>query len=373
MLLLDSTNLSVYEIDNDVVVAHDTPPPCVPFYRFEVTARSRFCSLLFATQLPAFRVGVETLVFVQLTEGRGWAWASRIRVAHRGQWPIDDKEIGEEFIFLWPVPMAIHAYLNFKERARRAVGISASSAAFVSAISQHPPSMEFVTQQSIGQAIGAARELRAKDLTVAQRLFVASLAPHTTSFAARAPEDLWTEKMHAEDQRSLNRFLGRAGTVPADDAHSSKSTPARRRRRRGCTALFELPDDVVGRIACVHVSQCMGHTRDMQAAAAQLRLISQQFRRATDAALQQLLRTVTSATSSLLGDHPREPSAVQAVVNAAGLTLRHALLLKGEWADYVRARWEVEQQYKYFGDNAHPVPAHSARERQRLLWDVHLS
>lgn len=372
MLLLDSTNLSVHEIDSDVVVMNDTPPPCVPFYRFEVTARSRFCSILFATQLPAFRVGVETLVFVKLTEGRGWAWASRIRVAHRGQWPINDKEIGEEFIFLWPVPMAIHAYLNFKERARRAVGISASSAAFVSAISNHPPSMEFVTQQSIGQAIGTTRELRAKDLTVAQRLFVASLAPHTTSFAARAPEDLWTEELHADDQRHLNRFLGRAGTVPADGAHSSKSTPAhhRRRRRRGCTDLFELPDDVVGRIACVHVSQCMAHARDMQAAAAQLRLISQQFRRATDAALQQLLRTVTSAASSLLGDQPREPSAVQAVVNAAGLTLRHALLLKGDWAEYVRARWDVEQ---HDDRNAHPVPAHSARERQRLLWDVHPS
>jgi hypothetical protein len=108
----------------------------------------------------------------------------------------------------------------------------------------------------------------------------------------------------------------------------------------------------------------------MRLAVARLRLVSQQFRRATDAALQQLVRTVTATARSLLGDRPREPRDVQAVVQAAGLTLRHALALKvgGGWHSYALARLLVDRCSG--GVVPKPVRALSPCARHRLLWDV---
>ena len=114
----------------------------------------------------------------------------------------------------------------------------------------------------------------------------------------------------------------------------------------------------------------MADLDEMRLAVARLRLVSQQFRRATDAALHQLVRTVTVAARSLLGDRPREPRDVQAVVQAAGLTLRHALALKDDdgWHSYALARLLVD---RCFGEPASKaVRALTPRARHRLLWDV---
>lgn len=376
MLLLDSTTLSIHEVDAEVVRTPSSPPR-ISFEHFEVTARSAFCSAFFATGSSDNRLEPEALAFVRLSSGRGWAWASRIRVAHRDQLPIADLTIGEEFLFLWPVPMAINAHLSIKERLRQSGGVPEPWALIARAIEAHPPSMGFVPHQRAGDAISGARALRAKDLTVAQRLFVASLAPHTTAFSARAPTDRWSEALGDEDRRHLHHFLIAAGADADAGAGADAATPcpaarahARRRRRAGARAAFDASDDVVGRVACVHLSQSMGDLDEMRLAVARLRLVSQQFRRATDDALQQLVRTVTGAARSLLGDCPREPRDVQAVVQAAGLTLRHALALKdgGGWHTYVLARLLVDQCSG--GVVPKPVRALPPRARHRLLWDV---
>ena len=366
MLLLDSTNLSVYEVADESLCHWADPPPSITFERFETTARSHFCSIFLAAQYPAFRVGAETLVFVRLAHGRGWAWASRIRVAVYDELPIAEALIGEEFLFLWPVPMAINAHLNFKEKARRSNGGNPHLAAFVSAIEAHPPSRAFVPQQLKGHAIETVREVRAKDLTVSQRLFVASLTPHTTAFAARSPCDKWTDSLHIEDELHLHRFLrADQGADGAPTAGPALRTRARRRRRRRA---FDLPDDVVERVAAIHLSRSMERTAEMRLAVAQLRSVSPQYCRATDAALRHMLGTITAAAHSLLGPSPREPGEVQAIVSAAGLTLRHALAPGStHWRGYVRARQELEER-----DNRAPrmAPCLPAHKRWELLWDA---
>jgi len=370
MLLLDSTTLAIREVDAQVVSA-PASPPCISFEHFETTARSAFCSAFLATRSSDNRIGTEALAFVRLSGGRGWAWASRIRVAHRDQLPIADLIIGEEFLFLWPVPMAINAYLSFREKLRQSGGVPAHWAPLARAIDAHPPSMGFVSHQRDGDAIDGTRVLRAKDLTVAQRLFVASLAPHTTAFSARAPTDRWSETLSDEDRRHLHHFLLTAG-AGADDAEGAAAPcPAPRTGRRArARAVFDASDDVVGRIACVCLSQSMADLDEMRLAVARLRLVSRQFRRATDAALHQLVRTVTATARSLLGDRPREPRDVQAVVQAAGLTLRHALALKddGGWPSYALARLLVDRCSGGVVPKA--VRALSPRARHRLLWDV---
>jgi hypothetical protein len=372
MLLLDSTTLSIHEVDAQVVSA-PASPPCISFEHFEATARSAFCSAFLATRSSDNRIGTEALAFVRLSDGRGWAWASRIRVAHRDQLPIADLTIGEEFLFLWPVPMAINAYLSFREKLRQSGGVPEHWAPLARAIEAHPPSMGFVSHQSTGDAVDGTRALRAKDLTVAQRLFVASLAPHATAFSVRSPTDRWAETLSDEDRRHLHHFLLTAGAGGGDaDADAAAPCPAARAhaRQTGARAAFDASDDVVGRIACVCLSQSMVDLAEMRLAVARLRLVSQQFRRATDAALQQLVRTVTATARSLLGDRPREPRDVQAVVQAAGLTLRHALALKvgGGWHTYALARLLVDRCSG--GVVPKPVRALSPRVRHRLLWDV---
>jgi hypothetical protein len=368
MLLLDSTNLSVYEVADESLCHWANSPPSISFERFETTARSHFCSIFLAAQFPTFRVGAETLVFVRLAHGRGWAWASRVRVAVRNELPIPESLIGEEFLFLWPVPMAINAHLNFKEKARLSNGNNAYLTAFVSAIEAHPPSMAFVPQHLKGHAIETVREVRAKDLTVPQRLFVASLTPHTTAFASRSPCDKWTDSLHTEDERDLHRFLRAdpsGGDVDALSAGPALRTRARRQHRR---RTLDLPDDAVERIVAICVSRSMQRTEEMQLAVSRLRLVNAQFCRATDSALRHMLGAVTIAAQSLLGPSPREPGDVQAVVSAAGLTLRHAIALQpARWRVYIRARQEIEKRDDRVPGVAQCLPACT---RWQLLWDA---
>lgn len=388
MLLLDSTNLSVYEVADDTLKHWARLPPSMAFERFEATARSHVYGLFLAAHMPNFRVGAETLVFVRLAQDRGWAWASRIRIAHHRQLPIADLHIGEEFLFLWPVPMAINAYINFKEAARRSIALTtfgeeeATLMTFVDAVKAHPPSIAFLPQQFRDHDMETVREVRAKDLTVPQRLFVASLAPHSTAFATRSPTDKWSDTMRAQDQKQLDRFLKRHNATdafqkPGDSdivpVVRARARPfrsqhnAQRRRRR--SSVFDLPDDLVERIVCIHLAQSMDRAEEAQMAAAHARYVNRQFRRTTNAAIAHMLRTVTEAAHSLLGPLPREPAEVQRILFAAGLTLRHALTMPPvRWRSYVRRRFLLE---KHDSEREPPVYACAgARQRCALLWGI---
>jgi AraC-like DNA-binding protein len=387
MLLLDSTNLSVYEVAEETLSHWTHLPPPITFARFEATARSHVYGLFLAAHIPSFRVGAETLVFVRLAHERGWAWASRIRVAHHDQLPIKDVLIGEEFLFLWPVPMAINAYINFKEAARRSLALSEGAQEtalvdFVSAVKAHPPTTAFLPQRFREHAVETVREVRAKDLTVPQRLFVASLMPHSTAFALRSPADKWAEKLHAQDQDQLDRFLQKHTAAPEIASSTGPTLRARarpqrqpqqhhhhhsqRRHRQRC--VFDLPDDLVERILSIHLARSMADVEAMQNAVASARLVCRQFQRTTNASITRMIVAVTGAARSLLGVCPREPAEVQTIVHAAGLTLRHALTLQPpKWRSYVRRRRVLE---RYDRRVPHARVDVVARDRCALLWGI---
>ena len=71
---------------------------------------------------------------------------------------------------------------------------------FFNAVKAHPPATAFLPQRFWEHAVETVREVRAKDLTVPQRLFVASLTPHSTALPLRSPEDKWSDKLRAQDQ-----------------------------------------------------------------------------------------------------------------------------------------------------------------------------
>ncbi len=383
MLLLDSTNLSVYEVADETLSHWAQLPPPITFARFEATARSHVYGLFLAAHMPSFRVGAETLVFVRLAHERGWAWASRIRVAHHDQLPIKDVLIGEEFLFLWPVPMAINAYINFKEAARRSLALAtlgeetALMMNFVDAVRAHPPATAFLPQRFREHAVETVREVRAKDLTVPQRLFVASLMPHSTAFALRSPADKWAERLHTQDQMQLDRFLQKHKVAPAIAPGTGPTLRVRmqrqpqqhhgqRRRRQRC--VFDLPDDLVERILSIHLAGSMADVEEMQSAVASARLVCRQFHRTTNASVTRMIVAVTGAARSLLGVCPREPAEVQTIVHAAGLTLRHALTLQPpKWRSYVRRRRVLE---RYDRRVPHASVGVVARDRCALLWGI---
>ena len=93
MLLLDLTDLSVYEVEKDTVHTLSSPP-CMRFDQFESISRSSFCGVFLAAKFPECRVGTETLTFIRLPNGGGWAWASRIRVMLAGELPIEAHTFG---------------------------------------------------------------------------------------------------------------------------------------------------------------------------------------------------------------------------------------------------------------------------------------
>lgn len=372
MLLINSTDLSVYEVAETAVSHRARLPPAISFERFESTARTHFYGLFLAAHLPSFRVGAETLVFVQLPRGRGWAWASRICVALRNELPIANMHFGDEFLVLWPVPMAINAYINYKDRARRfsAEQDEAAQTEFAAAIKAHPPSTAFVPQQFWEDSTETMRKLHVNDMTVSQRLFVASLTPHRTPFSPRLPNDKWAEALSAQDQRQLRGFLREhdpeeESREPAAAQAQKPHVAVARTQRRGCS--LDLPDDLVERILSIHMAQNMECVAEMHEAVARARLVCQQFRRTANAAIRCMLSTVATAAHSLLGNCPREPVEVQCVVRAAGLTLRHALSLHpGRWHSYARRRLVVEKR-----DGARTEAMHMcSRQRCALLWGI---
>lgn len=370
MLLVDPTDLSVHEIAPETVTTCAGLAWPMPFEKFETTARSSFCSIFLAAKFPECRVGTETLSFVQLTNGRGWVWASRIRVLLAGELPIEAQTMGEEFLFLWPVPMAINAFLNFKERARVRESNGEAQLAFFELVKAHPPSMAFVPNKGLthGYDIAVTRRLQSKELTVAQRLFVASLSPHNTPFAARAPCDKWCDSLFFQDKCHLDSFL-HCGARPGRTRRPSTGPCARPRHAPRCRArALELPDDIVGRIVCLHVAAHMASVDGMCEAVTQLRGVSKQFCAATDAAMERMLRGVVATAHSLLGDDPCEPGHAQSVASSAGVTLRYALSLPREpnWVAYVVARRHLELRAKRVPQ---PVFLPPAPLRCALLWD----
>ena len=384
MLLLDSVNLVTYEVEEEKMKCWRGKSVPIPFEWFESTARSHQCSGFLASQYPSRGVRGETLVFLRMVDGKGWAWASSISVLHQKQFPIEETLIGNEFLFIWPVAMAFNAYLNLREHASRDNTPTTQFSEFMRAIEDHPPTLGFVPGSGTTR-IDTVRQIPVEEMTVAQRLFVASLAPQIATFSTRTKCDTWSENLMSEDKHYFDRFVprGRGVAPPPRVCDSQKypcvgggvrtnaGPPASHTRRKNCRkAPFDLPDDAVERFVCMCIGERMESMSDMQDAASNMRLVNRQFRRAVDATLQHLVHTVGCAARSLLGDRPREPKYVQEIVHAAGLTLRFALTLDTSWLSYIRGRRQVEMRASTVPG---PVLVHSAHAKQQLLWNVHLS
>ena len=374
MLLLDLTNLTVYEVEENTVHTLSSPP-CMRFDQFESISRSAFCGVFLAAKFPECRVGTDTLSFIRLPNG-GWAWASRIRVMLAGELPIDAATFGEEFLFLWPVPMAINAYINFKEKARQRELNGDPQLPFFEMVKAHPPSMAFVFNRGMAHGYGIAivREVPVRDMTVAQRLFVSSLTPQQTPFLARTPSDKWCDSLFFRDKCHLDSFLlcgarpGRTcGPGVASDGPTLDSVIGQLFLRLRRPAV-ELPDDLLGRIVCTSLAEHMGPVDSLCAAVAALRGVSRQHRAVTDACVRRMLEGVVGTARSLLTEDPCKPSHVQAVVSAAGLTLRHALALSAwpnRWRAYVAMRRNLEHR---MGRAPDPVARQTPVKRRALLW-----
>jgi len=218
------------------------------------------------------------------------------------------------------------------------------------------------------RGLPTARRLTSRQLTVAQRFFVASLVPHASPFATRAPADLWCARLGQRDRTHFDAWRATHGAhPPAAVSVAPPGCPSGPEKRQQATRAFcagcplmTLPDELLEHILSLRVSACLHDVDQLKETVAGCVAVSAQFRRATWSVVHRMLESVVDAGLSLyVDDNPREPFEVQAIVHAAFLTLRHALMLeRRDWGAYLRFRRRA------------PIRGNSmaSDQRRRLLW-----
>ena len=377
MLLLDPTDFSVYRISKAALenVEAAERATAIPFNAFEHAARTSYSSLIMETaRYPTFRVRTKAIVFVRLRDGKGYAWASPISVEHAGQYPIVSSalHLGQGFLLLWPVPMAINAYLNFKERERLSPGLS-----YLCDVLKHPPNMQHA--QRCPDDFELEGKVKMRELSLEQRVFIASLTPNLPAFARRQSPDDWCKRLYVSDAANFQHIFAsvsdqwRMKPVDVNDVFSSdlvariKASKAPK-RSHGIRVALDLPDELVARIACIRISEDMGSVRDMCATIAKLGAISRQFRACMREVMERMLVRVQACPFTLMhaGANCDNPQRVQRILWAAGITLRFAFALGGSpfvpGCPYIRARNALVQ-----GESNGGQP--TAAQRRAILWD----
>lgn len=339
MFLIDPRNLSVHEVDPEQLTV--TEGACV---LSPSRATASFKCIFIHGRFPDCSVTHESLVFLKLRNGHGWVWASSVSVVNDGKFPVDAPTLGDGFYFVWPVAVAINAFFEIKEKRRQQMGITST---LDERVMDHPPCLGYVpSRQGVpGRlALPTVRKLTVDQLTVAQRLFVASLVPHATPFAMRNHADKWCDRLGKRDKMQFEAWRATSGMPVAPPAPDNKPCAAEPiaqcdKRETSSCPLLELPDELLERIVGVHLSECLWNTDLLQVKVRMCAATSVQFGRATRSAACRILDRVVSVAQSLLTDHPREPLEVQSVAHAACLTLRHALMLvRNDWSLYIRLR-----------------------------------
>ena len=363
--LIHPRDLSVHEIEEDQV--HVAGGGCIQSF---LRTSASFKQIFMHSRFPECRVNHETLVFLRLQQGKGWVWASSICVANDSMFPVEDRSLGDNFFFIWPVPVAINAYLEIKEKRRRQIGAAND---FFEIVMDHPPCFSFVPNnmdqatEQCSRGLPTMRKLTSQQLTIAQRFFVASLVPHASPFSTRAPADLWCAKLGQRDRTHFDAWRATHGSrLPTVDVAppDCPSSPEKRRQvtRAFCAEcpLATLPDELLEYVISLRVSVCLHDVDQLKAVVHECASISAQFGRATRSVVHRMLGSVVDAGLSLCGDNnPREPFEVQAIVHAAFLTLRHALMLgRRDWGAYLSFRRSA------------PIRGNSmaSDQRHRLLW-----
>ena len=250
--LIHPRDLSVYEVESDQINVAGGGS----VHSFVRTSAS-FKAVFMHSRFPDCRVNHETLVFLRLRHGKGWVWASSISVANDGRFPVEEPTLGNNFFFIWPVPVAINAYLEIKDRRRRQIG---GANRFFDLVMGHPPCFSFVPNRAapLQHTLPTARRLASEQLTVAQRLFVASLVPHASPFALRGAADKWCARLGQRDRTQFEAW--RATNGPRPPSHSptecGEMPMACVRRRTGRKArchLLALPFDLLEYVLSFHV------------------------------------------------------------------------------------------------------------------------
>lgn len=393
MLLLNPADLAVYRVSKEALVSKDDANVVtVDFDTFEQAACRSHSSLIMAMVAQGCVGACYTpIVFIRLREGEGYAWASRVRVQHSGQYRVipDVHILGEDLLLLWPVPMAINWFLMCKERSRIQPNVTFST------ILDHPPNMG--RTQCFQSDFEVDGKVEARDLAVAQRIFIASLAPDLPAFATRLHTDDWCKRVSDVDEYNFtNHFLATRGATSRrrwarealGAAAVAKEAPLKTKRKRvsASRVVLDLPDELVGRIVCHRLAEALSNVEAAVAVVAQLCAVSRQFRDCTRDAVDQMVARALRVGHTLLGPTPSQPAHVQSVLWASGITLRHAFApifnpdqCRGgrtkaatwwqggrvNWRAYVHLRRRLAKQPSPFpiGGQMH------AFQRRALLWD----
>jgi hypothetical protein len=352
MLLLDNNTLEVYELDDACLRTSSVHKPTrITFAQFERLALKARTEGGLGQMVRLTPRNVVAVKLFNLT----WAWGMRLSVVHNGELPIDEHEFGSEFVIVWPPARFIQAWCDMQEAVRRrgAALLTEDGSAVP------PPSLSFRPhERAFGHRdVPIARRVDVRDLTVAQRLFAASMAGWGAPFPVRNPAtDYWAAQMEQLDALEFRRFRQRrlnAANEPVPVAAVVVPAPAAARAKRG-NATLDLPDEVVALIASHRLRAAMDSAASLQRAAFALMAVCRQFRGAAACTLQEVQTRVRDACCSLLGPSPMPTGNVQAVLRAAGLTVRTALALSGPWYEYVRARRAVERVRKDGEHNGRP-------------------
>jgi len=353
MLLIDPTDLSVYKLPEDAITnVNGAPVHTINFNQFEKAAQQSYSNLILEPRQgtePCIRAS--SIVFVHLKGNTNtFLWASRICVQHTYEYPnVHNWTLGNEFLLLWPAPIAIHTWLSFKERARLCNNnLDAPSLLVV----DHPPALSQL--QGI-DSIAHVGKVKPCDLTVAQRFFVASLKPNLPRFATRQPGDDWCTRLSKTDAAVAKEY---PCTTPSAKRHACQITTL----TRG-TAALELPEELIGRIVSMRLAEDMCAIETAVTTVARLSAVSRQFCACTRDATRRMLDRVHPLCTQLHGPHPKSPAWVQSMLWASCLTLRSSFALDlGKWPVYVRQR-------RALAANEDASRSDDASARHTLLWD----
>jgi hypothetical protein len=339
MLIVDGNDHEVFEVDAaHVWVGADHEPLSMHFDDFERMA----CELPprgFLGNLADHRRCIAT---VQLCDS-ATAWGPTVSIRDDSCSLLAELgEFGSEILFVWPTSTSIHAFLEIKEAARRR---GAGGGAAPPGTGAPRPALDFLPRKRAFGCLDVpdARRLETRELTVAQRILMASLAPTSTQFPQKTEADTWAEQLERQDAIAFRRFGKSQRAARGDDGAAPSVAPRAPRAARVGDAAFDLPDEVLVLVALARLEEEMGTADSVQAAALALMSVSRQFRRAARGALELDQARVRDACKSLLGTKPVPHQRVSGLLQRSGLTVRLALGLRGPWYEYVRARRCVER------------------------------
>lgn len=359
MLIIDPADLSVYRLPDDAATnAHGARVHTISFDKFEEAAHQSYSNLILASaQGAGHLIRAGSIVFVHLKgNSNTYAWASRICVHHTYEYPhVQDWTLGDDFLLLWPVPMALHTWLGAKERAR-AVGHAADMDAPSRLLVEHPPSL---CQQKGLADIAHEGKVEPCDLSVAQRYFVASLMPNLPHFALRQSGDDWCQRLkECEPPVSKPRKVA-SRIAPSTNLFALPMPPP----TRGIVTP-DLPDELISRIVSLRLSEDLRAIETAVATVSRLGAVSRQFCACTRDTVERMLARVHPLCMQMNKHHPKSPAWVQSMLWASGLTLRCAFALDlDQWSVYVRQRRALVSHERGASEPG------DAAKRHALLWD----